>query len=164
MWKRKLTGVALLALAACGNYDVSLNDRVVYTPEPLFEDFQVTDPALQACLKKAVQYYKVTVPAQLVQLDCHGKEVESLAGIGTFNSLQQISLAHNRVSDLAPLLGLSSLQILDLRDNRVVDPVPLYELISLRALDLSGNPDLRCPARQDLVRVVDLVLPKHCPH
>ncbi|TGD72079.1 hypothetical protein E4634_15505 [Mangrovimicrobium sediminis] len=154
--------VALSALAACNQYDVRVNDRVVYTPDPLFSDYAASDPALQRCLDKAISREKITSAAQLRALDCRGAGITELTGLQVFTGLRELLLADNAVSDLSPLLPLSSLEILSLADNAVSDPRPLYELLSLRSLDLSGNTGLSCPPRQDLLRVVELTLPTHC--
>jgi Leucine-rich repeat (LRR) protein len=59
-------------------------------------------------------------------------------------------------------MPLSSLEDLYLDKNQVVDPAPLFELPSLRILDLTGNPGLRCPSANALLRVEETRLPKHC--
>jgi len=152
----------LLAMAGCNRYDLKVNERVVYTPRPLFSDYAAPDAALAKCLKKAIDSYKVTSAAQLQELDCHGDGIAELTGLQVFTGLRSLRLSDNKISDLSPLVPLSSVEVLDLKDNAVVNPLPLYGLLSLRILDLSGNPDLKCPKRQDLLRVVDLSLPQHC--
>ncbi len=158
-------GLALgfgLGLSACEHYDLKVNERVVYTPRPLFSDFAAPDPALQACLEKAIASLKVTSATQLQELDCSGAGVKELTGLSVFTGLQRLHLADNQIESLAALAPLSSLDTLDLRGNGISDPLPLYDMLSLRNLDLRGNKALRCPRPQDLLRVVDLNLPGHC--
>ena len=152
----------LLTIAGCNQYDLKVNERVVYTPKPLFSDYAAPDPALAKCLARAIETNKVTSASQLQALDCHDAGVAELTGLQVFTSLRSLRLSDNKISDLSPLVPLSSVEVLDLADNAVVNPLPLYGLLSLRILDLSGNPALKCPKRQDLLRVVDLSLPKHC--
>ncbi len=160
---RTITGVLLgLCVSACTQYDLTVNDRVVYTPKPLFTDYAAPDAALQACLEQAIAYYKVSAPAQLQVLDCADSGIAELTGLQVFTGLRRLRLGDNQVVSLAPLATLSSLESLEMRNNRVADPRPLYDLLSLRILDLRGNSELLCPRPQDLFRVVELDLPAHC--
>lgn len=163
MYKKSLMALWLgLGLTACNQYDLKVNERIVYAPRPLFEDFAAADPALQACLEQAVAENKVTSAARLHKLACAGEGVESLSGLEVFTGLRRLRLDDNRISSLAPLVPLSSLESLEIANNQVVDPLPLYDLLSLRILDLRGNSGLSCPRPQDLLRVVELNLPGHC--
>jgi Leucine-rich repeat (LRR) protein len=152
----------LLLVTGCSNYDFTINDKVVYTPDPLFTDFDIPDEALRACVKKAITDQKVTRAGALVRLDCRGAGIETLAGLSTFNDLESLTLSSNDIVDIGELAALTILQSLDLDHNRVIDPVPLYQLPALSRLDLSNNPDLICPASGSLLRVADVTLPRHC--
>ena len=46
--------LSLALVAACGSYDFTVNDKVVYTPDPLFSDFDVPDKALRECIREAI--------------------------------------------------------------------------------------------------------------
>ncbi len=58
-------GLAFFLLCACQGYDVKVNDRVVYTPTPLFSDFAAADPGLKSCIERAINDGVVTAPGQL---------------------------------------------------------------------------------------------------
>ncbi len=149
-------------LGACSSYDLTVNDRVVYTPRPLFSDYSIEDPALADCVARAIAEYKVSSAAQLQELDCPGAAVASLKGLATFTALSRIELSHNEITDLAPLSAITSLQELYLNGNRVIDPIPLYRLPALAVLDLRGNGSLRCPDQAALITLESLLLPQHC--
>ncbi|RLQ21938.1 leucine-rich repeat domain-containing protein [Seongchinamella sediminis] len=152
----------LLLSGGCSDLDFKVNDRVVYSPRPLFSDFELADPALQACVEQAVADQKVTLARELTSLNCSHAGISSLEGLELFTGLQQLKLSANEIRNLAPLGKLSLLETLYLDNNQVVDPVPLYELLSLKTLDLAGNGSLQCPAGNALFRLDDLSLPRHC--
>lgn len=157
-----LACLLLLMSAACSNYDYTFNDRVVYTPGPLFTDFDIPDAALNECVRQAINDNKVTVASQLFKLACTGAGVSNLAGLATFTGIEQLTLSSNRISDISELGALTVLQVLYLDNNQVIDPVPLFQLPALNLVDLSGNPDLRCPSTSSLMRISNISLPRHC--
>lgn len=152
----------LSCMAGCGNYDFKVNEKVVYTPQPLFSDFAISDPALRACVEQAIIDQKVVEANQLLILNCSNAGISALDGLEIFTGLRQLKLSANAIRNLMALATMSSLESLYLDDNEVVDPVPLYELLSLRNLDLSGNAQLQCPAGNALFQVEDVTLPEHC--
>ena len=154
--------VTFLLVTACSSYDFTINDRVVYTPEPLFTDYDIPDKALRECVKKAINDNKVTSASGLASLGCSGAGIENLAGLSTFTELEQLTLSSNTIKDISELGYLSVLQTLYLDDNRVIDPVPLYQLPALQRVDLSSNPGLICPGSGSLLRVENVTLPRHC--
>lgn len=151
-----------LLVGACSTYDFTVNDRVVYTPDPLFTDFEVPDQALKECIRQAINANKVTVASELSSLACSSAGIESLAGLATFSEIEQLTLSSNNITDISELSALTVLQVLYLDNNQVIDPVPLYQLPALTLVDLSANPGLRCPASGSLLRVATVVLPGHC--
>jgi Leucine-rich repeat (LRR) protein len=151
-----------LFLTSCGSYDLTVNDRVVFSPKPLFTDYEITDEPLSDCVQQAIVDNQVSSPAQLSVLNCSHAGVVSLAGLQTFTGLSQLKLSANQIVDLTPLTPLSSLEDLYLDQNQIVDATPLFELLSLRSVDLTGNPGLRCPGATSMLRVEDIRLPKHC--
>ncbi len=152
----------LLLLAACGNYDFTINDRVVYTPDPLFTDFDIPDPSLRKCVEVAINDNLVTSASGLAGVSCTSAGITSLAGLSTFTQIEQLTLSDNSISDINDLESLTVLQVLYLDNNQVVDAVPLYQLPALRLVDLTGNPGLRCAASGSLLRVGSVALPRHC--
>ena len=151
-----------MLLAGCENYDFKVNERVVYSPQPLFTDFEVPDEALRACLEQAIADGVVTAAARLTALNCSHAGIEDLTGLSTFTGLTSLKLSSNQVRNLVELGALSSLVDLYLDDNRVIDPVPLYQLPALQVVDLSGNPELQCPGGAGLLRLESVTLPRHC--
>jgi len=162
MFRWTLPCLMLIALAGCNKYDIKVNDRVVFSPRPLFTDFDIADPGLRACVEQAIIDGNVTIAADLRVLNCSHAGIEDLAGLATFTGIQQLKLSANKVRNLVELSQLSQLQSLYLDDNTIVDPVPLYQLPALHTLDLSGNPELQCPAPSALVKLEALTLPEHC--
>lgn len=154
--------LSLLLITACSNYDLTINERVVYTPDPLFTGFDVPDDALRECIRDAIDNEKVTHASALSRLKCAGAGIETLAGLSTFSELEQLDLSSNNIADIGELASLTVLQILYLEDNRVIEAVPLYQLPALQQLDLSGNPGLVCPGSGSLLRVANVTLPRHC--
>lgn len=160
---RSVTGIVLLLIiAGCSDLDFKINEKVVYSPRPLFTDFEVADAALQACLEQAIIDQKVTLANELLSLNCSHAEISDLGGLEVFTGLTQLKLSSNQIRNLVPLMPMSSLESLYLDNNRIVDPVPLYDLLSLAILDLSGNPSLQCPSGQALLRLEQAILPEHC--
>ena len=75
-WRRgyRLVISVLLAsgLASCGNldqYDITLNDRTLYTPRDLFEDYYLPDIALSNCVTQAIEHGQVYVAGGLEVLN-----------------------------------------------------------------------------------------------
>lgn len=153
----------LILSAGCGPYDIKVNDTVVFTPAPLYTDFDIADSALRECLEQAVLDQSITAPAQLQTLSCSHAGIVDLDGLAVFTGLTQLKLSSNQVRNLVELASLSMLQDLYLDGNNIVDPVPLYQLAALRTLDLSGNDELQCPVTSALLQIEELTLPQHCP-
>jgi Leucine-rich repeat (LRR) protein len=155
--------MALAALSAgCGQYDVTFNDRLVYTPAPLFTDFEIDDPALADCLRQTIADGKVTAPEQLTVLACSHAGISSLKGLEQFTGLTRIKLDSNRIDDISPLLALELLEVVLLDGNRLSDVQPLLRLPALQRLSLTENPGLVCPESAGVPASLDLVLPAHC--
>jgi Leucine-rich repeat (LRR) protein len=152
-----------LLLAGCGPYDVKVNERVVFSPRPLFSDFDLADPALRACVQQAIADNNVTAAPELQVLNCSNAGIADLSGLGVFTGITRLKLSANDIRNLVELSRLSLIQVLYLDDNAIVDPVPLFDLPALQELDLSGNADLQCPASSALLTVKQLALPGHCP-
>ena len=151
-----------LLLAACQNYDVTLNDRQVYGPARLFTDFKVADEALQRCIEQRIADENIADPLKLKALNCSNAGIASLNGLGQFAGLTQLKLSDNRIRNLVELGQLSGVESLWLDNNVVVDPVPLAQLTKLQLLDLTNNPMLQCPKVGLLDYVTTLTVPEHC--
>ncbi|MEM8661257.1 MAG: hypothetical protein AAGF35_10260 [Pseudomonadota bacterium] len=154
--------LVIMLICGCSNYDFTVNDRVIYTPEPLFSDFSVADSALRDCLREAINDQKATSASDLSSLSCVQAGVESLAGLSTFTELESVTLSSNNIVDISPLGALTILQVAYLDNNKIIDAVPLYDLPALQLVDLTANPHLLCPDISSLLRVDDVRLPEHC--
>ncbi len=155
-------GLSFFFLCACNGYDFKVNEKVVYTPIPLFSDFAAADPGLQSCIERAINDGVVTAPGQLSALDCSFAGIENLDGLATFTELKTLRLSANKVSNLGELSKIITLQEVFLDDNQIIDPAPLYQLSALRKLDLSGNAALQCPKSGSFAKLATVILPSHC--
>lgn len=163
-------GVVLLAgltLSGCGNYNVSVNERSVYTPPALFKDYQLADEPLRVCVRQTIEDARVTRAGELEQLNCASAGIETLEGLGTFRKLEALNLPDNQLSAVDELARLSRLRVLILRDNDLQSAEPLLSLLRLERLDLTGNPDLDCRDLEQLAATLadndgELKKPEHC--
>jgi Leucine-rich repeat (LRR) protein len=149
-------------LAACQGYDFTVNEKVVYTPVPLFRGFATPDKSLKDCLDRAINDGVITAADQLTDLDCSFAGIENLEGLAQFRELRTLRLSANKLDNVVELSKFNLLEELYLDDNQIVDPVPLYHLPTLRRLDLSGNNTLECPSAGSLAHVKTVTLPLHC--
>lgn len=153
--------VAIL-LSACQGYDYTINEKVVYSPNPLFRDFDLLDSALRTCVEQAINDQRVSAPEQLTALNCSHAGITRLDGLAVFNGLVSLKLSDNDIRNLVELGQLKDLRSLYLQNNDIVDPVPLAGLPYLSRLDLSGNTALQCPRAGTFERVATVALPEHC--
>jgi len=158
-----LVTACLPLIAACQGYDFTVNERVVYSPPPLFSDFDIDDPALRECVAQSIADQSVTTAQGLESLNCSHAGITRLDGLAVFTGLRRLRLSANRVRNLVELGSMAQLEELYLDGNRVVDPVPLYRLARLHTVDLTGNDKLNCPRPGGFPEVVRVVLPRHCP-
>ena len=157
-----LSLLLLLCLSACGTYDLAVNDKIVYTPLPLFEDYEIADEALRACIERTIASDKVTAASQLSALNCAKAGVVKLDGLSVFTEIERLRLSGNSIDDLGELVSLTLLQELYLDDNSLTEVVPLYQLPALRFVDLAGNDALLCPSPGSLLLLDNAILPAHC--
>lgn len=153
---------ALFLLASCQGYDFTVNEKVVYTPVPLFTAFNTPDPGLKHCIERAINDGVITTADQLTAIDCSFAGIENLEGLALFRELKSLRLSANKIGNVVELSKFNLLEELYLDDNQITDPVPLYHLPKLRRLDLSGNDNLICPTPGNLAHIAQVILPKHC--
>lgn len=162
---RHITTLALAALlAGCADYSFTVNERVVYTPAPLFSDYSIADTSLAECVAQHIADARVTDPKALEALNCSHAGVESLNGIQVFSKLVRLKLSQNRIIELQPLADMAALQELHLDDNALQSISPIRDLPELQYLDLRGNTNLRCEGLSVFRRHTGLELqtPAHC--
>jgi hypothetical protein len=165
LWK--LNAIFAMLLTTACSYSVSVNDRVVYTPEPIFSDYHISDRALAVCLEHHIVDQKITRAFDLKRLDCSDAGIASLAGLEIFDGLEELNLANNQLRDLQPLSRLQQLQLLILRENPLTTIAPLLSLLQLRSLDLTDVLLTSCTDLQQLEKnweglTVDLIKPQAC--
>ncbi|WP_146003555.1 hypothetical protein [Kineobactrum sediminis] len=154
--------LVLLTINGCQQYDVSFNERVVYSPRPLLDDFTVDDPGLRRCLERAINDRKISSVGELQRLECQGAGIRDITGLGRFSSLSHVDLSDNAISGVEELGVMLELRTLILENNRIEDATRLYNLPVLAVLNLRGNPGLRCPAPEQLQQLEKVTLPRHC--
>ena len=152
-------------LASCGNldqYDITLNDRTLYTPRDLFEDYYLPDIALSNCVTQAIADSQVYVAGGLEVLNCSEAGIESLSGLSRFSGLKRLKLTGNNIRNLVELSKLTQLEELRLEGNNIVDIVPLTVLLSLNLVSLEDNPALQCHSLVRFRGEVEVIAPEHC--
>lgn len=161
-----LTLAAVFSLSAC-NYSVSVNDKVVYTPAPLFSDYQIADTHLHRCVEQTIDDKKITNPKQLLLLNCSNAGIKTLAGLEVFDGLEELNLASNKLQSIDPLGKLTQLKVLILRENTLTDISPLLSLLRLAQVDLERNSDLACADVRQLALNLketdaEVLMPEQC--
>lgn len=153
-----------LVLCGCADYSFTVNERVVYTPAPLFDDYEIADRALADCVAQHVADAEITRPEQLQTLNCSHAGVASLAGLQVFAKLTMLKLSDNRIEEIQALADMGALQELHLDGNGLKNADPIKDLPELEFLDLRENPDLACSQMEPFRRHagLELHLPRHC--
>lgn len=135
----------LLLCAACsGPYTVTLNEAVVYTPNPLPAGSVLQDANFQGCLNQVLNNTEEQNPALVTTLACPSAGISSLIGIDALPNLEQLDLSGNAITDLNPLARLRNLRVLSLVDNDVRSVNVLMNLPLLRFISLQGNNNIPC--------------------
>lgn len=154
-------------LPGCKNYSVSLNDRTVYTPAPLFTNYQITDEKLHACVEQTIYDLKITKADELIRLNCSNAGISSLAGLDKFFALTELNLANNQITDIGTLGKLGRLEVVMINNNAITNPAPLLNLLHIQMLDITQNPGMTCKDLHQLAENLqhqkpDLKFPAQC--
>ena len=162
-----LTLVCSAFLTSCKNYSVSVNDKTVYTPAPLFKNYQIADEKLATCVEQTIADLNITKADELIRLNCSNAGITSVAGLDKFFALAELNLANNLLTDITELGTLGRLEVLVLTNNKIKNPAPLLNLLHLQTLDLTGNPDMACKDLYQLAQNLaplkpQLKLPEQC--
>jgi Leucine-rich repeat (LRR) protein len=110
-------GIVLVCLGGCARYQVTLNEQPIYTPPPLYSQFEVADEALKNCLRQTIADQNITQAEQLTQLVCRHAGIRSLQGLEKFTALEALDLSYNALRDLTPLQNLGKLKLLRINNN-----------------------------------------------
>ena len=138
------TSLAVLLISACSQYQVVLNNNVLYTPTSQPPPSLLSDPNLQGCLNQQFATAGSDDPENIRLLACPSSGVQSLDGLRELPNLEQLELSDNQISDLSPLLTLKNLRVLSIRNNRVTSINALMSLPILRFVALQGNNNIAC--------------------
>ena len=131
-----LSIITMLALLSCERYQVTLNEREIYTPAILFSDFQILDPALSTCVTQAISDQKINKAQDLKFLNCTYAAITQLDGLERFSKLETVNFSNNKLADIKPLMFFGDLKRLDLRGNSGLPCKDLRSLETLLAADL----------------------------
>ncbi len=151
----------------CKNYSVSLNDKTVYTPAPLFTNYQIADAKLHACVEQTIYDLKITKADELTRLNCSNAGISSLTGLDKFFALAELNLATNQINDISTLGKLGRLEVLLINNNAIANPAPLLNLLHLQQLDITGNAGMSCKDLYQLAKNLqhqkpELKFPEQC--
>ena len=131
-----LSIITILALLSCERYQLTLNEREIYTPAILFSDFQILDPALRTCVTQAISDQKISKPEDLKLLNCSYAAIIQLDGLERFTKIETVNFSNNKLADIKPLMFFGDLKRLDLRGNSGLSCKDLRSLETLLAADL----------------------------
>jgi len=156
--------LSTLFLSACSQYDIKVNEQLIYAAETPFTDFKVTDPNLQTCIDQTLKDQSATSASSLTRLACTNAGITNLEGLRTFPQLQHLSLHSNHITSLSELATLSELRELNVADNALKDASGILSLLKLEKVDLRNNPTLEC---RELIQLqsftqVEVLSPKQC--
>ncbi len=155
----------IMSSSGCNNlkkYDVTFNDRAVYSPQALFSDYRINDNALSMCIEQAIKDFEVYSASGLEILNCSDAGIKSLQGLSQFKNLKRLKLSDNNIRNLVELSVMRDLVDVQLDGNHVVDSVPLTGLPRLGQVNLSQNPALQCDGLGKFSEDVNITLPEHC--
>jgi len=153
-----------LFLSACSQYDIKVNEQLIYGAKKTFTDFKVSDPNLQTCIDQTLKDQSATSASSLTRLACTNAGITDLKGLRVFSQLQHLSLHNNHIASLSELATLSELRELNVADNALIDASGILSLLKLEKVDLRNNPALEC---RELVQLqsftqVEVLRPKQC--
>jgi protein phosphatase 1 regulatory subunit 7 len=100
-------------------------------------EFSLPDKNLQTCIAEAIQKNSWQTIKDITRIECHSKNIASLAGIEQFTDLQKLSLYNNQLTQ-ADIGNLSKLRHINLAKNKI-SQVNLHELPALEELYIFGN-------------------------
>ena len=105
---------------------------------PSLQTLMLSNSKLEAIRDIGYNYSHLTV------LSLTYCDLTTLDGISQISlKIEELYLAHNKISDIKDLIGMNELQILDLEDNQIsnLDDIEvLSQCINLEVLTLRGNP------------------------
>ena len=155
----------LLSQSACSHldrYDITLNERTLYSPRSLFEDYYLPDAALADCVSQAIEDAEIVTADGLEALNCSKAGIQSLGGLARFSELKRLKVNDNNIRNLVELTKLDALLEIQIDNNAIVDVVPLTALPDLQTVSLTGNAALQCHSLSQFANRVTVIKPEHC--
>lgn len=110
---------------------------LVLLPSVKATEFQLADKNLQACVYSLAKKHKWENAADVDNIVCHNKGIESLKGIEQFTNVQKLSFHKNDITEVK-LSNLAKLRELNLARNRL-QKMELNQLPALTNLYFFGN-------------------------
>ena len=156
--------IGLVFIAGCSKYQLTLNEKVMYSPAPLFTQFTTADSNLKVCLDQAIKDIQATHASDVKRLVCTHAGVTDLGGLETFPEITQLHLAHNQLQRIDAIARLAKLEELSLSDNQLKKVPEILLLENLTMLDLSENTELDCSDISQFRQQhsIELHLPTQC--
>lgn len=145
-------------VACTSPYTITLNDNILYSPNPDNSDKLVADPNLQGCLNQIFISSGNSDLENIRLLACPGAGIQSLAGIEKLSNLEQLDLSDNSISSLEPLSRLINLRVLSMRNNDIRSISPLLPLPILRFVSLQGNNNIFCRQLNEMAKKIGNLL------
>ncbi len=163
---RTVIGFTLLAMlvSACAGYRFTVNDKVLYNPEPPFDSYSIADENLRDCVHQTIRDQGVTAANQLEELNCSHAGIGDLHGLEVFSGLIRLKLSSNNIDTLTPLLELARLSELQVDGNQLISLGAIYQLPNLTYLNVAGNDELACQELANMAQrtAVKIDAPEHC--
>jgi len=153
-----------LTLAGCSMNDtsISLNERVLYQPDPIAQISNVIDRKLAECINASLEKNNMSSLADVQHLDCSNQQIVRLEGIEQLKNLKTLNLSNNFIDNTQPLASNLKLEEVYLRDNRLRRVDELLELPKLFAIKLNGNQELACGSIPRNDQFLQIEAPRHC--
>lgn len=99
----------------------------------------VVNTHLKSCLESQINSYNITYAAQVQNLFCSYRNINSLTGIEGFTGLMSLYLDGNNLTDLSPLSSLKKLSTLSISNANISNLTPLSTITYLSNLTLANN-------------------------
>ncbi len=117
----------------------------------------VSDSAFKACLLSA----DVSPINDLVELECSGRNIQSLRGIENLIALETLDLQSNAIFRLNGIENLQNLRTLNLSVNKVSDLTPVSKITSLERLFAAKNSFTTLPDFSAMTNLVEIDLSRN---
>ena len=124
-------GIWSLAIQSCSKYSLEINNNRIYTPPPVYQNFELADQALNTCIQQTIIDHQLSRASDLHQVKCSYAGIESIQGLAHFSRIQELSLKGNPIDDGNELLKLTHLKYLDVRDTGIFDCQLISQLSGL---------------------------------